>query len=125
MEKIKEFLRKLFLEKPEDRYHFYLADENTMPQDDAQKESVQTPEATKADVKNIFPSIDVNLEYVKVKYNAMINSDVVIREFILTARNRQYRAFLLFIDGMVDTDLINNYVLKPLMMKNQANSHCI
>ena len=122
MEKIKEFLRKLFLEKPEDRYHFYLADENTMPQDDAQKEAVQTPEAAKADVRNIFPSIDVNLEYVKVKYNAMINSDIIIREFILTARNRQYKAFLLFIDGMVDTDLINNYVLKPLMMKNQANT---
>ena len=122
MEKIKEFLRKLFLERPEDRYHFYLADENTMPQDDAQKEAVQTPEATKADVRNIFPSIDVNLEYVKVKYNAMINSDIIIREFILTARNRQYKAFLLFIDGMVDTDLINNYVLKPLMMKNQANT---
>lgn len=122
MEKIKEFLKKLFLEKPEDRYHFYLADENSLPQDDAQKEAVQTPEATKADVKNIFPSIDVNLEYVRVKYNAMINSDIIIREFNLIARNRQYKAFLLFIDGMVDTDLINNYVLKPLMMKNQANT---
>ncbi len=74
------------------------------------------------DIKNIFPSLDVNLEYVKTKYNSMINSDIVIREFNLNARNRQYKAFLLFIDGMVDTDLINNYVLKPLMMKNQANS---
>ena len=52
----------------------------------------------------------------------MINSDVVIREFILNARNKQYRAFLLFIDGMVNNDLINNYVLKPLMLKNGAKS---
>ena len=75
-----------------------------------------------SDVKEIFPSIDVNIEYIKVKYNLLINSDIVLREFLLTARNKQYRAFLLFIDGMTDMDLVNNYVLKPLMLKNNANS---
>ena len=75
-----------------------------------------------SDIKEIFPSIDVNIEYIKVKYNLLINSDIVLREFLLTARNKQYRAFLLFIDGMTDMDLVNNYVLKPLMLKNNANS---
>ena len=75
-----------------------------------------------SNVKEIFPSIDVNIEYIKVKYNLLINSDIVLREFLLTARNKQYRAFLLFIDGMTDMDLVNNYVLKPLMLKNNANS---
>ena len=75
-----------------------------------------------SDVREIFPSIDVNIEYIKVKYNLLINSDIVLREFLLTARNKQYRAFLLFIDGMTDMDLVNNYVLKPLMLKNNANS---
>ena len=70
------------------------------------------------DVKEIFPSIDVNIEYIKTKYNLLINSDIVLREFTLSARNRQYRAFLLFIDGMVNIDLVNNYILKPLMLKN-------
>lgn len=74
------------------------------------------------DIKNIFPSIDVNIEYIKVKYNMLLNSDIILREFTLTARNKQYRAFLLFIDGMTNMDLVNNYVLKPLMMKNTANS---
>ncbi len=74
------------------------------------------------DVKEIFPSIDVNIEYIKTKYNLLINSDIVLREFTLSARNRQYRAFLLFIDGMVNIDLVNNYILKPLMLKNRANS---
>lgn len=73
--------------------------------------------------KNIFPSIDVNLDYIKARYNTLINSDIVIREFSLSARNRQYKAFLLFIDGMVNTDLINNYVLKPLMLRNTANTY--
>ena len=74
-----------------------------------------------SDVKEIFPSIDVNIEYIKVKYNLLINNDIVLREFLLTARNKQYRAFLLFIDGMTDMDLVNNYVLKPLMLRNNAN----
>ena len=34
----------------------------------------------------------------------------------------QYKAFLLFVDGLVDSNLINNYILKPLMLKNKANS---
>lgn len=57
----------------------------------------------------------------KVRYNALINSDIVIREFTLNARNKQYNAFLLYIDGMVDTKLINDFVLNPLMLKNRAN----
>lgn len=73
--------------------------------------------------KNIFSSIDVNLEYLKTRYNFFINSDIVIREFNLLVQNRQYKAFLLFIDGMTDTDLINNYVLKPLMLRNTANTY--
>ena len=74
------------------------------------------------DAKEIFPSIDVTIEYIKVKYNLLINNDIILREFTLTARNKQYKAFLLFVDGMVNIDLVNNYVLKPLMLKNNANS---
>ena len=75
-----------------------------------------------SDPKNIFPSLNSNLDYIKVRYNALINSDISIREFTLTARNKQYNAFLLYIDGMVDTTLINDYVLSPLMLKNRSNS---
>lgn len=118
MMKIKEMLKKIFLIDPENSYDFVLS--NNIPTSDVK--GTANSENTSEDIKNIFPSVTINLEYVKVKYNSMISSDVVIREFDLTARNRQYKAFLLFIDGLVDTDLINNYVLKPLMMKNQANS---
>lgn len=53
--------------------------------------------------KQIFSSISVNLEYMKTKYNFLINSDIVIREFNLIAKNKQYSAFLIYIDGMVDS----------------------
>ncbi len=122
--KIKEMLKNIFLAEPEKSYDFLLSDTSATTQNNSQNESTnQSSNDTPGDVKNIFPSIDVNLEYVKVKYNSMISNDVVIREFDLTARNRHYKSFLLFIDGLVDTDLINNYVLKPLMLKNQANSY--
>ena len=114
MMNLKESIKKIFFPITDNKHEFFLSGETTT--------SAPQPVENASENIKIFPSIDVNLEYVQVKYNTMINSDIVVREFNLTARNRQYKAFLLFIDGMVDTDLVNNYVLKPLMMKNQANS---
>lgn len=86
---------------------------------------IPTPEISREDLnfsKTIYPTLDVNIEYLKSRFNTLINSDVVLRQFNLYARNKQYKALLLFIDGMVDTNLIDNFVLKPLMLKNDANS---
>lgn len=110
-----ENFKKVFFPLSEETHKFSLPSENITPEVETQNDS------SVGDVKNIFPSIDVNLEYIKVKYNTMINSDIIIREFDLTARNKQYKAFLLFIDGMVNTQLINDFVLRPLMLKNSAN----
>lgn len=73
--------------------------------------------------ENVYPSIDVNLEYVKVKYNVLINSDIKIREFFINAKNKQYRAFLLYIDGMINSNSINKFVIEPLMLKNGSNTN--
>lgn len=73
--------------------------------------------------KQVFPVLSLNLEYIKTCYNSMINSDIQIREFILTARNKQYKAFLVYIDGMINQNVMNNFILKPLMLKNTANSY--
>lgn len=72
--------------------------------------------------QKVFPSIDVNLEYIKVKYNSLINSDIKIREFDLTARNKVYKAFIVYIDGMSDSKSINRFILHPLMLKSRANT---
>ena len=72
--------------------------------------------------QNIFPSIDVNLEYIKVKFNSLINSDIKIREFDLNARNKVYRAFIVYIDGMSNSRSINRFILHPLMLKSRANT---
>lgn len=71
--------------------------------------------------KKIFPNLNVNLEFVKSAYNVMINSDIILREFTLTARGKQYNSFLLYVDGLVDTKSMNDFILQPLMMRNRNN----
>lgn len=71
--------------------------------------------------KNVFQSLPVNLEYIKTKYNTLINSDIVTREFKISIRNIEYSAFLLYIDGMVDNDSINDFILTPLLLKNSIS----
>lgn len=112
--KLLDKLKNAFYPSDDDPHEFTLPEEDNSVPDNIEDEA--------NDETKIFPSIDVNIEYIKSKYNLLINSDVVIREFILTARNRQYRAFLFFIDGMISIDLVNEYVLRPLMLRNQANS---
>ena len=73
------------------------------------------------DDKEVFPSLSINLDYIKTKYNTLINSDIVIREFKIPIRNVEYSAFLLYIDGMVNGDSINNFILQPLLLKNSIS----
>ena len=69
----------------------------------------------------VFSSIDVNLEFIKTKYNTLINSDIVLRDFIINARGKQYKAFILYIDGMINSEILNDFILKPLMLRNKSN----
>ncbi len=73
------------------------------------------------EVENIFPTLSVNLEYVKMKYNTLINSDIIIRDFTMNIRGKQYSAFLLYIDGMIDSKIMNDFILQPLMLRNKNN----
>ena len=81
-----------------------------------------SPEETTNKQTSIYTSLEKNIEFMKVAYNSLINNDIVIRNFTLIAYGKKFDAFILFIDGMSDTNLINNFVLKPLMLKNDSNT---
>ncbi len=103
-------IKQIFKYKPQKNYNFTLTPPsqiNTKPQETN---------------KDIQSDISLNIKYVKSKYNTKINSDIILREFSLTAKNKNYKAFLLYIDGMVDSDLINRFVLNPLMLRNDSNT---
>ena len=72
--------------------------------------------------ERIYPYIDLNIKYIKSAYNSSINSDIIIRDFMLNFRNVEYKAFIIYIDGMVNTDSINHFILNPLMLKNLSNT---
>lgn len=112
---IKNSFKNFFSYKPQKNYVFsVLEHEEKLDNDDNINENSQNTKIEK--------DYDNNLTHVKTSYNTLINSDIVIREFTLNARNQQYKAFLLYIDGMIDTNIMNGFVLKPLMLKNQSNS---
>lgn len=127
--KIKKYFHDLFYEN--DSYDFTLPNTtNSIVTDDSSAYNTsnrvlnlenETLDVLSTKNDKVFSSIDVNLDYMKVRYNSMINSDVIIREFILNARGKQYKAFLVYVDGMTDQEIMNNYILKPLMLRNSAN----
>lgn len=122
MNKLFTLIKNTFYPNNEEHYDFILP-ENSAESVESNDE-VKTDEInSQKDPESVFPSLSVNLDFLKVKYNTLINSDIVVREFTLTARNRQYGAFLIYIDGMVDTKIINDFVLEPLMLRNKANSY--
>lgn len=73
--------------------------------------------------QNVSSNIELNLKYIQSKYQTSINSDIMIRTFNLIAQNKTYKAFLVYIDGMVDSKLINDFVLEPLMLRSYSNTY--
>lgn len=109
IKKLKEFFNNLM--QNQESYDFTIPHEKpseTQPEDLLKKQ-------------NIYPSVDVNLDYIKSRYNVLINSDIKLREFILNARGKQFKAFIIYIDGLVDTSSINDFILNPLMIKSYSN----
>ena len=103
---IKNLFKDLFGYEEETSYEFILPDNtNNLPEE-------------KPEDKKVFPALSVNIDYLKVKYNLLINSDIKIRKFILPIHEKKIPAALLFIDGMVNEDAITNSVLQPLLLKN-------
>lgn len=113
----------LFEYKENSKYSFTIPENPDEEKDKNISYSQQIEEQKqKNEPKSIFPTISVNLEYMQNKYNSNINSDIITREFTLIARNKEYHAFLVYIDGMSDTTLINDFILEPLMLRNRANT---
>lgn len=115
----KKIFDSYFKYEPQNHYQFTLPDTQ-----DSNSENQTTNETTTnapEEKVSIFPNIQKNLEYLRTKYNLLINSDVIIRQFTLNARGKQYDAFIAYIDGMVDSKIMDEFILKPLMVRNKNN----
>lgn len=82
------------------------------------KKSVPISDIKKKKKKNnsdIPYDYESNLEFIKEQFNYPQNKDIIIREFKIA---HKYRAFIAFIDGMVDKSTINNFILRPLLKES-------
>lgn len=69
---------------------------------------------------NITTNIQDNLSTFKEIYSPKINLGIVFREFELSFNGKTYICFALFIEGISDSDSINDSILKPLMIREYS-----
>lgn len=100
---------------PPPQYNFNLPENNQISEENNSKNSKQNEKI------KIFPSLSVNMEYIRTRYNLLINSDIILREFTINARGKQYNAFIVYIDGMVDSKIMDEFIIEPLMLRNKNN----
>ena len=87
-------------------------DKNT----DSNKENKGTKETKdSAGEEKVSKQLDINLKKMQEKFVSDKNSDIIFRQFIV---GKRHKAFIMFIDGMVDRETINNYILRQLMSPN-------
>lgn len=83
---------------------FKLTREN-MPEYDVRDEKIYTQDY-------VFDSYEKNLSYINKRYSVSINNDIIIRRILL---KNDIKAFIVFYDGMVNSSIINNNVIKSLI----------
>lgn len=106
---IKNVFNKLFEYQEKQDYNFIISNSsNNIP-----KEAFEKPDNTL-----VSPSLSDNIEYLKTKFNLLINTDIKIREFTLPIKSKNFSACILYIDGMVSENSINDFILEPLLLRN-------
>ena len=80
------------------------------------------PPAPSEEEPKVFTNINENLDFLKSKYNTLLSTDVKIREFKMLVLNKTYNCFIIYIDGLVDSISINEFVLESLMSEKHRHS---
>lgn len=101
---VKDFL---FYKPPLEERDFYLATQESMAEYDVRTENTEN---TSTDT--VSERLDENLAYVKKRFTYPLNNDIVIREIKM---REDRRAFVVFIDGMVNSDAVDLAVIKTLL----------
>lgn len=107
-------LKTLFKYQPQKEYDFNISSTTNVSSDKKNNQKIE---------EKVNSSIESNLKYLQYKYNTLINSDIIIRDFSIICKNMELKSFIIYIDGMVDSNLINHYILSPLMLRNMNNTY--
>lgn len=77
-DKFTNIVKNVFDSPDQNEYNFVLSSPYENQSNSRTPEEIEKNEKI-FEAENIFSSLSVNLEYVKVKYNTLINSDIVVR----------------------------------------------
>lgn len=61
----------------------------------------------------------VDLSALKKQFGMEESSDVKLREFTVSVAGQSVDACVFFIDGLTDKDLLNDFILEPLMIQSR------
>lgn len=79
------------------------------------KVKLEKAEAENKEETGISPDLTFSRALIEKELNIPTNVDMIVRDFKL---NGKVDAFIVFIDGMSDRDVINNFILRQLMNHN-------
>jgi spore germination protein KA len=74
--------------------------------------------ANRIEGDKVRSDIDANIEVLKQVFGLPKNKDLIIREFQV---GRRKRAFIAYLDGMADKEIINRYILNPLFKVQESD----
>ncbi len=81
--------------------------------------SASQVKSNRTDSDEVKNNIDSNLQVMKEQFDVPKNKDLILREFTLGGNRR---AFLVYLDGMADKFIINNFILRPLFNEESLDS---
>ena len=117
----KNYFNKLLIQRSQKDNFSILSDRKNFSNFANSSEDLKSFSNSSSNPQGLSLSISDNLNTIKSIYNALINSDIVIREFLCTINKKSYSAFFVHFDGMTNSQMINDFLLKPLMRNNLSS----
>ncbi len=124
-------IEKFIIYKEKPKKHDFVLEENKTINCETAKNAASLDVFNRAEVEGAFigcavnedilknklsNDIELNKKVIKTVYDIPKNSDLVLREFNFTVKEKTIKAFLVFIDGMTNSTNICNFLLEPLML---------
>lgn len=100
-------------EETGDRKRKRKKNENLLLKKYDEKHSGQGSGGTRTDIST---QLSENLNVIEEQFSLPLNGDLVIRKFRINVRDSSIEAFMVFFDGLVDTKVIDDDILQPLML---------
>ncbi|MCX8130284.1 MAG: spore germination protein [Clostridia bacterium] len=70
----------------------------------------------------VLSDYDSNMEAIKKEFGIPYNTDIMTREFKIA---RKIKAFVVYVDGMVDRTFLSEFVLRQLMDADNFQDYCV